>query len=173
MADKSDESKFVTLFVQHQSAIKSFINTIVPSAIEVDEILQDASLTMWKKFDQFVEGTSFRNWAFKIAKLTAFNHIRKIKRDRLVFESSLVELLAKDVERFDSALDARKAALKHCKSQLSEADTKLLAACYSPKTTFHEYALSVGRTPNAVYKHLDRIRKGLLSCINRVVGELA
>ena len=167
-----DESKFITLFVQHQSSVRSFITTIVPVGVDADEILQDASLTMWRKFDQFVEGTSFRNWAFQIAKFTAFNHIRRVKRERLVFESSLVELIAQDIERFDSALDARRAALKHCRSKLSQKDATMLVGCYETKSTIDQYAKSVSRTPNAVYKHLDRVRKGLLSCINKVVGEL-
>lgn len=172
MDSDPSEERFISHYVSHQRAIHSFIMTIVPSAVDADEILQEASITMFRKFDQFKEGTSFRNWAFQVAKFTAFNHLRQVKRDRLVFEPALVELIAKDVSRFDGELNARKLALKHCRAKLPKKDSEVLTSCYSGRQTINQYSKSVGRTPNAIYKQLDRIRRDLLKCIRRVAGEL-
>ena len=170
--DDTRNEKFVAHFVRHEAAIHSFILTIVPSTVDSDEILQDASMTMWRKFDQFKEGTSFRNWAFQIAKFTAMNHIRKAQRDRHLFGTKLMEMLANDVEQFSDQLESRRTALVHCKSKLKPLDLDTLNGCYSEKMNVTRYAQSVQRTPNAVYKQLNRIRRDLLRCIQNVLGGL-
>ncbi len=170
--ESGHEGKFVTLFVRHQAAIHSFLLTIVPSVVDAEEILQDAAMTMWRRFDQFKEGTSFRNWAFQIAKFTAMNHIRKSQRDRHVFGMKLVELLAKDVENNHAELESRRIALRHCIEKLVAPDHQVLHGCYSEDGSVSKFAESEGRTPNAIYKQLNRIRRDLLRCVRAVLGDL-
>jgi len=170
--DRCNETRFVTLFVQHQEAIRSFLKTIVPVGVDHEEILQEASLTMWRKFDTFQPGTNFKGWALQVAKFTTFNHIRKLKNDRLVFKSSLIELIANDVEAGQSMLESRRLALSYCKTKLRESDSVVLSAYYFKGKSVVEYAESVNRTSNAIYKQLDRIRRDLLCCIEGFVKEL-
>ncbi|MFK7765852.1 MAG: sigma-70 family RNA polymerase sigma factor [Mariniblastus sp.] len=171
-SEQNNHERFVSHFVRHSNSIHSFILTIVPSGVDADEILQDASLTMWQKFDQFQEGTNFRNWAFQVAKFTAMNHIRRVQRDRHVFTTQLVELLAKDFHMQSNELESRRAALRHCITKLNQKDNTVLLGCYSEKQSVKQFANLQGRTPNAVYKQLDRIRRDLLKCIRSVVGKL-
>lgn len=168
-----DHERFVAHFVRHQSSIYSFISTIVPNSMDVDEIMQDASLVMWKKFSQYSEGTNFRNWAFQVAKFTAMNHIRKVKRDRHVFTTQLVELLASDMETHGTELEARRSAFRLCVTKLKENDRDLLAGCYSENQSIKQFASRLDRTPNSVYKQLNRIRRDLLTCIRSVHGNLS
>src|SRR5688572_29658300 len=74
--------QFVALFVRHEAAIHSFVLTLLPDLVEAEDVVQQASLTMWRKFDQYTPGTNFRNWAFQIAKFTAMNQMTKTRRDR-------------------------------------------------------------------------------------------
>ena len=40
---------------------------------DVDDILQRATITMWRKYASFQPGTSFVHWAIKIAKYESSN----------------------------------------------------------------------------------------------------
>lgn len=171
--ESNDEQRFVSHYIRHECAIRSFILTIVPSAIDVDEIHQEASVKMWQRFEQFTEGTSFRNWAFQVAKYTALNHIRRVQRDRHVFTNELVGLLAADVETHSNELVARRTALEHCVSKLVEGDRHVLSNCYSANQSIKDFADREKRTSNAVYKQLDRIRRDLLRCVRSLNGSLS
>lgn len=168
-ADSSQNEQFVALFVRHEAAIQSFILTLVPSMTDSEEVLQDASMTMWRRFDQYQPGTNFRNWAFQIAKYTAFNFVRKQIRDRHRFSETIMTLLAEQAEREQEDREVRRRMLDHCITKLPATDREVLAGCYREGTTIKAYAELQGRTSNAVTKHLNRIRRSLLQCIQQTL----
>jgi RNA polymerase sigma-70 factor (ECF subfamily) len=174
MDDDSPQSdpheQFVALFVRHEAAIHSFVLTLLPDLAEAEEVVQQASLTMWRRFDQFAAGSSFRNWAFQVAKFTAMNYLAKARRDRHRFGAELLEMLAdRNVERSDQ-LELQRRALAHCLEQLPEEDQRTLAGCYAEGATVRSFAESLGRTSNAVYKQLNRLRANLLKCVELRLG---
>jgi RNA polymerase sigma-70 factor (ECF subfamily) len=162
--------QFVALFVRHEAAIHSFVLTLLPDWDEAEEVVQQASLTMWRKFDQFQPGTSFRNWAFQVAKLTAMNHQVKMRRDRHRFEASLLEMLADRAAERSERLEAERRALTYCIEKLPEDERKVLAGCYAEGSTIRDFAEAVGRTSTAVYKQLNRLRAALLKCVEGRLG---
>ncbi|TWT40640.1 sigma-70 family RNA polymerase sigma factor [Botrimarina hoheduenensis] len=161
--------QFVALFVRHEAAVHSFIMTLVPSMADAEEVLQEASMTMWRRFDQYQSGTSFRNWAFQVAKYTAFNFVRKLARDRHRFSENVMMLLAEHAEREQSDREARRRTLEHCIAKLEEGERSLLSSCYAEGSTIKKYAEEEGRTPNAVSKQLNRVRRTLLLCVQQTL----
>jgi RNA polymerase sigma-70 factor (ECF subfamily) len=166
--DRRDQ--FVALFVRHEAAIHSFVLTLLPDLDEAEDIVQQASLTMWRKFDDYTPGTSFRNWAFQVAKFTAMNHMTKLRRDRHVFHESLLELLADRAAERSEQLEQQRRALAFCIERLDEDDRQLLAGCYAEAATIRGVAAELGRTANAVYKHLHRLRTALQKCVELRLG---
>lgn len=162
--------QFVALFVQNEAAIRSFVYTMIPSTADSEEVVQEASITMWRKFDQFQPGTSFRNWAFQIAKYTAFNYARKQSRDRHRFGERMMKLLSDQAITEQEGLEAQRRMLDLCISKLQDSDRQVLAGCYHEKATIKEFATQAGRTPNAVTKHLNRIRQSLLRCVRHALS---
>jgi RNA polymerase sigma-70 factor (ECF subfamily) len=132
--------------------------------------MQETSMAMWKKFDHFEAGTSFRNWAFQIARFEAMNFRRKRQRDRHFFSDELVQLLADDAAQHAAQLEEERRILAHCVAKLGSGDRALLSGCYREGSTIREYAESVVRTPNAVRKHLARIRAALSLCVRQTLG---
>jgi RNA polymerase sigma-70 factor (ECF subfamily) len=153
----------VALFVRHEAAIHSFVLTLLPDAADAEEVVQQASLTMWRRFDQFTPGTSFRNWAFQVAKYTVLNYVAKARRDRHRFQAELLELLANRASQRSNQLELQRRALAYCIEQLPQDDRQLLSGIRS-------FAQSLGRTSNAVYKHLNRLRANLLKCVQFRLG---
>ena len=166
--DRHDE--FVALFVRHEPAIRSFVLTLLPDLAATEDVVQQASMTMWRRFDQYQPGTSFRNWAFQVAKFTAMNHMTKLRRDRHVFSERLLDMLAEQATKRSDHLDDQRRALAFCIERLGDDDRQTLAGCYQESTTIKSFAETIGQTPNAIYKRLNRIRAALLRCIEHRLG---
>ena len=169
-SEDQDHDEFVALFVRHEAAIHSFVLTLLPDMAAAEDVVQQASMTMWRRFDQYQPGTSFRNWAFQIAKFTVMNHVTKLRRDRHVFGERLLNMLADEARQRGDQLDAQRRALSFCIERLGKEDRQTLAGCYEESSTIKEFAQAIGQTPNAIYKRLNRIRAGLLRCIERRLG---
>ena len=168
--DRHEE--FVALYVEHQVAIRSFVRTLLPDAADADDVMQTAGLTMWRRFEQFQSGTSFRNWAFQVAKFVAMKHVARKARDRHRFSEATIGMLAEHVEEEDERLAGQRRALHYCLEQLAADDRQVLAVCYSRGMTLKQFAEQLGRTPNALYKQLGRIRAALVKCVrHRITAE--
>ena len=162
--------EFIALFVRYEPAIHSFLTSLLANLDDAEVVMQETSMAMWKKFDQFEPGTSFRNWAFQIARFEAMNYRRKKQRDRHFFSDELIRLLADDAARDAARLEEERRMLAHCVAKLDSAERQLLAGCYRESSTIKEYAESIGRTPNAVRKHVARIRTALSVCVRQTLG---
>lgn len=162
--------EFMALFVRYEPAIHSFLTALLGNLDDAEVVMQETSMAMWKKFDQFEIGTSFRNWAFQIARFEAMNLRRKKQRDRHFFSDELVRLLADEAAQHAARLEEERRVLAHCVAKLSSHDRGVLSGCYGEATTIKAYATSVGRTPNAVRKHLAKIRDALSRCVRQTLG---
>jgi len=162
--------EFIALFVRHEPSIHSFLTSLLASLDDAEEAMQETSMAMWRKFDQFQPGTGFRNWAFQIARFEAMNHRRKRQRDRHFFSDELVQLLADDAARYADELEEQRRVLAHCVAKLDATDRAVLSGCYREGSTIKAYAEGVGRTPNAVRKHLTKVRSALSSCVRQTLG---
>lgn len=174
MADELPQTdrheQFVALFVRHEAAIHSFVLSLLPDLVEAEEVVQQASLTMWRRFDQYTPGTSFRNWAFQVAKFTAMNHLVKTRRDRHRFGTELLDMLADRNSQRSDQLERQRSALAFCLEQLPPDDQRLLAGCYAEGASIRSFAEAIGRTSNALYKQLNRLRANLLKCVELRLG---
>ena len=160
----------MALFVRYEPGIHSFLTSLLANLDDAEVVMQETSIAMWRKFDQFESGSSFRNWAFTIARFEAMNFRRKQRRDRHLFNSELVQLLADEAAAQAAQLEEERRVLAHCVAKLEPPDRQVLSGCYRQDSTIKQYAERVGRTPNAVRKHLARIRAVLSLCVRRTLG---
>ena len=165
----SKHDEFVALFVRHEPSIHSFLTSLLANLDDAEVVMQETSMAMWRKFSQFETGTNFRNWAFTIARFEAMNFRRKRQRDRHLFSDELVQLLADDAAQHATQLEEERRVLAHCVAKLGLGDRSVLSGCYREDSTIKEYAETIGRTPNAVRKHVARIRTALSLCVQRTL----
>ena len=143
---------------------------MVRNAADAEDVVQRASMKMWKNFDQYQAGTNFRNWAFQVAKHEAWNHLTKVRRDRHVFSEKLVAMLAEEAQEKAADLEARSRALDFCVEKLPPAEHRMVAGCYEEGSTIRSFAEKAGETANTIYKRLNRVRAQLQQCIERRLG---
>ena len=158
---------FVRLFVTNEGRLRGFLRTLLRDWNDVDEVMQETSLIAWRKFSQFDVTTNFMAWAAAIARFEALKHLRKQSRDRLVFNDEILDLLAEEsLEKVDT-LEHHCSALGKCLEKLDSRQKELLQLAYQPGVKFHEVAEQAGKSAQAFYKTIQRMRATLLDCAEK------
>lgn len=161
------DGRFLRLFVQHEHALRAYARVMVPTWDAVDEVLQEASVVMWRKLDLLDSPDNFLPWAKVIVRFEALRARRNFARDRLVFSEELLSMLADEAAETEDELLAReKAALERCFRRLTPAHRELVLAPYSGGGRVKELAEQTGRSVNSLYKLLGRLRAKLQGCID-------
>ena len=158
-------SKFMKLYSLSMPAVRALLRNLLPGWQDVDEVMQQTSLVLWKKFEEFEEGTNFTSWACVIARFEALRYRRDKARDKHIFSAELIEILAEETEKNRDKLEKETLALQKCLNKLPEKQRNLTLTAYSGDKNIKEVAELFGRTATAMYKALNRIRTNLLKCI--------
>ena len=166
----SEKSKrFLRLFLQNERRLYAYILTLLAHRADADDILQEASLVMWDKFDEAAPPDDFAAWGCRIAYFKVLDFYKKGHRGKVRFSQALLERVAETaVEQAGTLqLDARRDALAGCVEKLGARDRDLLARRFQPGATTRSTSEQVGRSVEAVYKALARVRHALLECAQR------
>lgn len=162
--DLDDKTEvFVGLLTSNQHRILAFIQSIVFNRADSEDIMQDTSTLMWRKFDEYKPGTDFTAWGITIAKFKILEHQKKKKIYSLSEET--LSLLSDQSEKMIPELERRFEALEHCIKKLSGRDLKLIELRFSNHYNAKDIANRVGTTLNMVYRHMSRIKLLLINCV--------
>ena len=74
---ETDQDLFAELFVTHQSRVYGFIATMLPNRSEAEEVFQQTSLILWKKWHEYDPQRNFLNWACGVARLAALPKVER------------------------------------------------------------------------------------------------
>ncbi|MCD0462874.1 sigma-70 family RNA polymerase sigma factor [Roseiconus lacunae] len=165
-----DESlEFVGLLTEHQRHLYSFIHSLLVNKHDVDEVLQETNLVLWRESSNFELGTNFRAWACTVALNQVRAFIKRRNRHPALFdEATMVAIARRQGETVDQ-LDRRADALANCISKLSPRKRLFLDQRYGLGLSVDEIAEKVGLGAAGVYKMLSRIRTTLHSCVDQTL----
>ena len=110
-------------------------------------------------------------WACEIARWRVRAARTTFARAKVTFNEEVVELLAETINVLRPELDHRGEALEHCMKKLPDRDRELVSARYAQGASVEEAAERNGRTLEAAYKALARIRRVLYDCVSRRAAE--
>lgn len=163
--------EFSELLQKSRSRVFGFIYAIVLNLADTEDLFQQTASLLWEKFDQYEPETDFTSWALRIARYKSANFMRSRYRERKRFNNAVIEnLYTASVNSTDVTHQERLDALKECMNKLSDTDRDLVHRCYSSGLRIKEIALVEGKTANAVYATLHRIRRALLTCVKRTLA---
>ncbi len=169
--DGSPTESFVHLFTGSYRRVYACILSLLPDANEAEEVLQETSLVMWRKFDEFRPDGDFVRWACGIAYNQTRRYLREKSRRGIQLGEDVLERIAETHNENLDWLDTRRDALSACIEALAASDRTLLGKCYAGDETIKAVAEKIDRPANTVYKSLKRIRLSLLECVDRKVRE--
>lgn len=160
---------FVRLLMEHEPQVRSFLRGLLPSWNDVDEVIQEASLIAWRKFSDFEQGTAFGGWFLTIARFEALKYRRRLARTPLVFAEDVCDLLADDAVAADTQPIRRK-HLEKCLENLAPDKRDILLKVHSPGVVMREVAKQSGKSEQAFYKVIQRLRVVLLECVSKSIA---
>ena len=155
--------------MEHAPRVRSFLRGLLPSWSEVEEVAQEASLVAWRKFDDFEEGTSFGGWLLTIARFEALKYRRRVARSPLVFVDDVWDLLAEEASG-EGVQQIRRRHLEGCLEKMYFSKRELLLKVHSPGVVMREVALQAGKSEQAFYKIIQRLRAVLLDCVSKTIA---
>src|SRR5271170_4517515 len=170
--ETESRKRLMTLMTRHQRQIFAYIYTLVPNRYDAEDLLQETSLVICEKFDEFEDGTDFVAWACQIAYWRIRYSRQKFARSKVVFNQEIVDAVAHTASTMAGELDSRHEALGNCLQKLPSRDRELLLVRYEQGSGVEEAAKRSGRTLQTAYKALARLRKLLLDCVSNQLVNL-
>ena len=164
------EHEFMALWTANARAVFAYILTLEPNWIDAEDVLQETSVILWEKRQEFTVGSNFRAWACKIAHFKLLEHLRR-KRTLTTADETMLDALGVAVDGRAEILEARFEALAHCVTKLSTQDRQLLEMRYSADGAIKRMAQRLGRNAIGLYRSLRRIHEKLFDCIQRRMSE--
>lgn len=183
-----NHNDFLRLFSYSEPNVRAFIRRLVANANDASEISQNTAIVLWEKFDSFVERNAgyesgeatkselevhFTKWAMKVARFEVLSWRRDKARDRHLFSDDFLETLADKSEEIDERLERQRFALRKCLGKLPENRRTLIMEAYAARNKPQELASRTGKSTNAFYQWMHRVRRSLLKCAEKNMTEEA
>ena len=166
-----DGALFARLLIAHERQMRTLVRSMIPGCRDVDEIIQDASVAMWKKFHEYEPQRPFGPWAVTFARFQSMAYLERRKRmaARLSDESleKIADCAVSDARTWDGRESDRQVALDECMTKLTPKEARLLGRRYGDGLTVTEIADSGEFRGNreALYKTYARLIQRLLNCV--------
>ena len=162
-------AEFLSQVTRAQRALYGFITTLIWRPADVEDVLQETNLVLWRKAAEFDLSRDFMPWALRIAQLQAMAHLKKQRR-RPLYDTELMDRIADEAVTEAAESVTRRQALAHCLQKLPDKHRHLVATRYEPGASVNAMATATGKQPKAVSETLRRIRRTLLDCIERTLA---
>jgi RNA polymerase sigma-70 factor (ECF subfamily) len=168
--ERCRKAEFAENLRRHKSQLFGFIYSQMRDYDDADDVFQQTSLILWRKYEQFDASRSFVGWAFGVARFEVAKFQRGRRRHRHFLSEEVCSLLVDIHEEFDhERLEEQRIALADCLKKLRPPDRELLLVCYGASTRIPEVARDRGRSPQSLYNTLRRIRRTLCECVLRTL----
>src|SRR3954465_6805551 len=86
--------RLIALITRHQRQVFSYIYVLVHNRSDAEDLLQETSLVICEKFNEFKEGTDFVAWACQIAYWRVRYSRQKYARSKVIFDQDIVDVVA-------------------------------------------------------------------------------
>ncbi|QDT63057.1 sigma-70 family RNA polymerase sigma factor [Calycomorphotria hydatis] len=146
-----------------------YVISLVPQPSEADDLMQEVSVVLWRKFDEFEQGTNFLAWAKKVALNTTRNYLKSRRRSRVV-SSGTLNAIAQTERGMSEILELRRVFLAECIEELPLEKRRLIRQRYLEEHSPEELAAASQNKTANIYNQLSRIRKQLLDCITKKIN---
>jgi RNA polymerase sigma-70 factor (ECF subfamily) len=157
--------EFSALLQSSRRRLYAYIYSMVHNHAAADDVIQEVSMVLWRKFGDFTPGTDFVAWAASVARFVVLGWRRRQQKLPLLLEESDLQLLAGSVLEISGEEEFRAEALRLCIEKLPSHHGDLLRARYADELAVSEIAQRTRRSARAIYKMLDRVHALLLDCV--------
>lgn len=157
---------FTRLLLESEPVMLRSILVLIPNRADAREIVQDTAVALWRQFESYDGERPFLNWAMGFARMETRRFLARQKRRAQLTEQAM-EVLQQEMEEgrdFDKPIERH---LAGCLRKLPEKQRRLIQSYYHDGRSPQWLSEKEGRTLEAIYKAIQRIRVDLQTCIER------
>jgi RNA polymerase sigma-70 factor (ECF subfamily) len=173
MPPAEPSERFITLLNATHGRLLGFLRVMLGNNADAEDVLQRASLTMWRKFSEFDPTLDFFAWASSFAFYEAKNFQRVAARSKLHFDDELMARLAEERMPDLEHRDGRFEAMERCIEELDVPSRELVREFYLNDMEVEALAQQLGRAPQTLYNKLVILRRLLGECVRRRLAQEA
>jgi RNA polymerase sigma-70 factor (ECF subfamily) len=163
----SQQDELIELMTQFQGRLYVYVLSLIGNPDVANDVLQETNVVLWKESKQYVPGTNFKAWAFRIAHFQCMAYRQRQLRDKVVFSDEVVAQIAAEAKELDTSYEQRAASLAHCLAQINPRSREALRLRYAEGMAVQDMAKKMNRTSNAISQLLFRARQRLAECVKR------
>lgn len=159
LMQQGDQDAFAALYARHGAAVLSFARRVGGAGGSPEDLLQETFFTLWTKRQHVaIAGTSLLPWLLLTCKFHAFNATRKRRHLPTVQlrEADSVSVAAWAPDWIEVEL-----------ARLPVIDRSVARLCLVEEYSYRDAAATLGITPAAVAKRLQRVRLRLRESVSR------
>ncbi|MBE2284861.1 MAG: sigma-70 family RNA polymerase sigma factor [Prosthecobacter sp.] len=157
----------ILLLTRHQEALFRYIFSLVPVEADARDILQETSVALFRKFDQYDTTRPFLPWAYRFAYLQVQKHREKSARSPLLFSEDVIDLIAHERTHIEPQLDERLRLLDGCLAKLTPKDKELVTSRYALRQNAEEMMQRFDMSRRTLFRNLEMLRQRLHECVTR------
>lgn len=167
MDNTSLDDTFMDLLSRHQGQLFGYIFAAVRNLDDAEELYQQTSIILWRKFSGFQPDSNFVRWAYKVAKFEILHFQRSKRRSPVVFNDRVLANLAEvQASQEDSLRREHQEILAECVDELPAADQRIVRLCYGKQRSIKQVAGQLNYSAQTIYNSLSRIRRVLYDCVH-------
>jgi RNA polymerase sigma-70 factor (ECF subfamily) len=166
----SEVSQFTELVIAAQPRLYSYTLALVPNLDSANEVLQEANRVMLENEHQYDPERDFLSWACGVVRYRVLAMVRDRGRDKLFFDSELVETIAEHSAKQNQDSEERRGLIGKCYEKLTEHQRMLLDLRYEPEASVASMAELLDRPASSISSSLTKIRRKLTDCVRRERG---
>lgn len=157
----------IVLLTQHQEQLFRYIFSLVPSEADARDILQETSVALFRKFDQYDATRPFLPWAYRFAYLQVQKHREKSARSPLLFSEDVIDLITNERAHIEPQLDERLRLLDGCLQKMTPQDKELVTSRYALRQSAEEMMSRFSLSRRTLFRNLELLRQRLHECVTR------
>jgi RNA polymerase sigma-70 factor, ECF subfamily len=165
------QQQFVELLLTNQRQITTYIATLLCSPSDVDDVFQNTSVVLWRKFGEFEPGTNFLAWACRTAYLKVLEFRRSQNRLPVFFSEETLDAIARTCSEQTQVYERLHVEMAKCIAKLESDDQKLLQVRFAEKATLKSTAQTLKHAINTVRKRLTHVYAVLFKCIMEKIDQ--
>jgi RNA polymerase sigma factor (sigma-70 family) len=173
----TDERKLLVFsqqWTRHQPSIRAYLASFLGNSIAVDDALQEVAVVVWQKGPWESDASAFLGYCLACARRIALANRRKQSDPRLELLSpesaaALADKVAFQEQQQAAPADERVHALRKCLEKIGPEQRELLESRYAgaSKEELRAFSKSGGKSMDAIYKTLERLRELLRTCVKQ------
>ena len=167
MAETAHTEQLVRLLMKHQEDLFRYIFSLLPHEEDARDVLQETSVSLYRKFAEYDSEKPFLAWAYGFAYLEVLKQRERNERGTRHMREELVEVLSRERQEQETELHGRLQALDNCLEQLPAMDRELIRLRYHSGSPVDDIVEQLGTSRRTFFRNLDRVRRVLLECIYR------